>query len=296
MKAKKLVAVGLIATGVLSVVSGAVTSHAEEPSPETNSVKTEGKIELVEDGNDSGVVDPGGDGNEIIPPVVIPPIKAGEASLIWYPKLNFGTHKYNLSKGNKFDAVITKNDYFGMPKYDEKGNATGEVEKVPVATFAQVKHTPLAKSWELGVSLSEFIEKGSEGGVGKTLKGAKIQINGLNLKTNIGEKAELPKDGENAITSLELVPTSGTKKLMGYKAGETLSEKVSINSLILGEVSDSTEHDPSLVKEGSGEESKWVEDQTVKYNKGVTLELPSGLSVKQQGYTADLEWILSATF
>lgn len=304
MKANKLLVMAGIASLCVSTLGGAV-ANAESDS---KAGQSEGKVEFVKDGDDvEKPITPTEPPEIVEPPVTEPPINpvpVGEATLLWYPNLNFGRHKYDEMVVNKYDAIITDDDqwmtYPGAVGYNDEDqpiDADGNVIE-GVATdypaLVQVKNTPKATAWDLKVSLGDFIKNDTSGGAGDVLSGATIQIANNELVTGMGNAAKA------AAASFTLTPGEDedgnplSTPLLSYtKPANDETTTNSYNSLKFGTVSETTSNAKSLVM---GDEGKYVEDTDVRYNNGVTLVIPANLSVDEHGYSAQLDWTLTCEF
>lgn len=312
MKTNKLVVMTGITGLCLSALGGVGVKAAE--SPATGIGHTEGKIEIVKEEGDEKPVTPTEPPEITIPPKpTVPPVQAGEATLLWYPKLNFGTHKYDESVENVYDAVLTEKDKWtnfpgatqlngeGQP-VDKDGNV---IEGVPTfqPALVQVKHTAKAKNWSLKVSLGDFVQNGEPT---ETLPGAKIQITNSRVVNGLGNAAT--SKGAGTEGSFTLTPGNDAKgnplstPLLSYtKPEDDQVESNSYNSMLFGSVSDTTTNQATLaLNEDDGKYKPFVPDpakgQELKYNKGVELHVPKNRDVAASGYTATLDWTLSCEF
>lgn len=197
----------------------------------------------------------------IIPPTDKPEIGDENASIVYYPDFDFGEHTYQLTKSATYDAIA--------PVFDTESGASK-----PMPNFLQVNNSPEIKSWKVSVKSSEFKPMGSSTG---TLSGAEIQLKDVKVITSVGNEAKTSAD--------KYTLTPGNSVTLGTytKPEDDTHVGVNINSVIFGDVSEITK----------GEEDE--SGEPVNYNPGVQLTIPSGLSIKNTMYTADLEWTLEAT-
>lgn len=279
MKSTKILA----AIGIITLTGAALNSTLVQAAPQTDTEATtdaHGKVQFVLGDDESGtIIDPSDStGSSTVEPSTSKPNVGDEdgAEMVWYPNFDFGTHQYDKTKENKYDAVLTMaaNGFNGVIK----------------PSFIQVENTPQTTNWKVEATLGNFIKNGTTGGAGNILTGADVTINTLSNVKNIPTGgAATPAAGP-----VKLSAGGAAVQIASYDAALGAYTTNSTNSIIFGSVSaaGATDNMPTLVKSGS----KYAKDTAAIYNKDVTLTVPANLTVSATGYTADLEWSITSTF
>lgn len=270
MKANKMIALGLISLTVLGLgAQGAKAADPEEPKgPEATS---KGYVELNDNWEEGGIINPPTTGPETVePPVVEPPVGTKELALMYWPTFDFGKADYDETIGNTLYAA----------RFYEKGATETPANALP--QFVQIRST--VQDWTLTAQAGEFINQGDSTNV---LKGAQIILTNITAQQNTAEgvgnaatagaleTVESNKDGSD-ITGLDM--SKGAVTIGTFNHADT--EGVSRNSFMFGTVANAqtpaTETNPGYT--------------------GVRLEIPAGLNISEDNgnYVADLTWTLSS--
>ncbi|NBA62691.1 WxL domain-containing protein [Enterococcus mundtii] len=193
MKFIRLVSVAALSTTILA---GGVQAFADGESVETSEVRkttTEGQITFTP-GNDDTEVDELPEG----PDVTIPPITGpdgqnkGPLTIATVPTMNFGSQIISTTDKN----------YNMVAERQQKAGTTGDENKVPYVSLAQVQDTRgTNEGWKLNVSLTEF--QATKETQNKVLKGAKITLYDPDLVYSIDDPEQEP---EAHATGLEILP------------------------------------------------------------------------------------------
>ncbi|MGG5305322.1 hypothetical protein IGK16_002993 [Enterococcus pernyi] len=170
-KYMKFVRLATIAVLSSTIFAGGITAFAEEtpappptPSTETRRVTTEGQIIFTPNTDEELVVVPPeeGPGVDINPEV---PGTTGPLSIMKAVTMNFGSQ------------VISNQDqtYNMIAEKQQKTGTTGEANKVPYVSFAQVQDVRGTNAgWDLQVRMTDF--KATKETVNDTLCGAQISL------------------------------------------------------------------------------------------------------------------------
>lgn len=229
---------------------------------------TNGTVTLkktVTPGGAAEVVDP-----ETISPSPVLPLKPLEekkevgndhVSLVYYPDFNFGEHTYQITKAATYDALA--------PVFQQED---GTQRAVP--NFVQINNSPKAKDWKISVKATDFAIEGTPKTI---LAGASINLKNVTVNNQLGNQAT------TAATEYTLTPGNSVTIGNYTKPEDDTYNALSINSIVFGTTSTKTT--------GEADES----DEAVTYNPGVQLTLPSGMSIQNETYTADLEWTMEST-
>ncbi|MGM0103992.1 hypothetical protein IGI89_003249 [Enterococcus sp. AZ141] len=266
MKFIRLATVAALST---TIFAGGLQAFAEEADQEkeTQEVRkttTEGQITFTP-GNDDTVVDPGPDGPEVtIPPVTGPDGQnKGPLTIATVPTMNFGSQ-----------IISTTDEHYNMvAERQQKTGTTGEENKVPYVSLAQVQDTRgTNEGWELSVSLTEF--QAPTDTLNKVLKGAKITLFDPALRYSIDDAAQAPSIHASG---LELIPNNDAVPIMtaaNQKGAGT-------STAVWGD------HDAI---------AKQVEDgAAVVENEAIQLFVPGSTAKDAVTYTSTLTWELELT-
>lgn len=289
MKSTKILA----AIGIITLTGAALNSTLVQAKSVTDTEATSdahGKVQFVEGGSGE-IIDPSDStGSSTVEPSDSKPAVGYQdgAQMVWYPDFDFGTHQYDKSKVNKYDAVLTaEKNGFGV---DEKNNP------IIQPSFIQVENTPQTTEWKVEATLGNFIKEGTTGGVGNILTGADVTIDSItNVKNIPTGGAATPAAGPVTLSA-----GGAAVQIASYDAALGAYTTNSANSLIFGSKSEYVDEDnvgtPNMPTLAKGADNKYATDKNAIYNTGVTLTVPANLPVSATGYTADLEWSITSTF
>ncbi|MDA9472579.1 WxL domain-containing protein [Enterococcus sp. 5H] len=256
-------------TGIISLTAIALSGvSAQAVTATTAQGDSEGTVTLkktVLPGGSAEVVDPGTVNPAPVAPVTPPEVKpeVGDetASMVYYPDFEFGEHTYQITKAATYDAIA--------PVFKDADN-----KDKAIPNFVQVDNSPEAATWKVSVKATEFTAAGASKSV---LPGAQMNLNNVVINNQLGNAAKTPA------ASYTLTPGSSVTVGTYTKPENDPYNALSINSIVFGSTSSTTTGE----KDESGD--------TVTYNSGVQLTLPSGLSIQNTTYTSDLEWTMEST-
>lgn len=266
MKFIRLVSVVALSTTILA---GGVQAFADEPDKEekTSEVRettTNGQITFTP-GNDDTIVDPGPDG----PDVTIPPITGpdgenkGPLTIATVPTMNFGSQIISTTDKN----------YNMVAERQQKTGTTGEANKVPYVSLAQVQDTRgTNEGWELSVSLSEF--EAPTATQNKVLKGAKITLHDPDLIYSIDDPNQKP---EAHASALDILPGEKAVPVMTAAA----KKGAGTTSVIWG--------DHAAIAQQVAAGADVVENEAIK------LFVPGSTAKDAVTYRSTLTWELNST-
>lgn len=259
----------LTLTGIISLTAIAFSgASAQAVTATTAQGDSEGTVTLkktVLPGGSAEVVDP-----ETVKPAPVAPVTPPEmkpevgddtASMVYYPDFEFGEHTYQITKAATYDAIA--------PVFKQENNT----DKV-MPNFVQVNNSPEAATWKVSVSATEFVAAGASGSV---LAGAQMKLNNVIVNNQLGNAATTPA------AAYTLTPGNSVTVGNYTKPENDTYNALSINSIVFG----STSATPTGEADESGD--------TVMYNPGVQLTVPSGMSIQNTTYTSDLEWTMEST-
>lgn len=199
MKFIRLATVAALSTTIFA--GGAQVFADEIESKEVRKTTTDGQITFTP-GDDDTVVDPGPDGPDVtIPPVTGPEGEnQGPLTIATVPTMNFGSQ-----------IISTTDEHYKMvAERQQKTGTTGEENKVPYVSLAQVQDTRgTNEGWELSVSLTEF--QGPTDTLNKVLKGAKITLFDPTLRYSVDNDEQAPTIHASG---LELIPNNDAVPIM----------------------------------------------------------------------------------
>ncbi|NBA63617.1 WxL domain-containing protein [Enterococcus mundtii] len=254
----KFVRLATIAALSSTLFAGGATAFADE----TRQVTTNGNIQFTPNTDEPEIVVPPENEPDVeIKPEV--PGTTGPLSIVKAATMNFGSQ------------VISNQDqtYNMIAERQQKTGTTGEENKVPFVSFAQVSDTRGSNAgWDLKVSLSDFQAENTKNAVLRgaevTLKDPKIQYSGNNQELEPAPHAN----------NLKLVPNSGAVSVMTAESGKGAGR----SSIVWGNQSDLNaqfEADPSA---------------TVT-NNAIQLGVPGASAKDATTYTSTLTWELTTT-
>lgn len=263
MKLLNLATIGLLST---SILAGGVTAFAEE----VRNVTTDGEISFTAvdedgDGEDTVVIPPEGEEG---PDVEIPPVEGpdggntGPLTIAYAPTMNFGSQ------------VISNQDrdYSMVAEMQQLAGTTGDENKVPYVSFAQVQDTRGTNAgWDLQVSLSDFVS-GTQNG---TLTGAEISLHDPRIQYEGNDVENAPAAHTSGLT---LRPGAGAVSVMTAD----ITKGAGASSVVWG---DQAALDAQLEDE----------DVNVVRNDAVVLSIPGSTAKDAATYESTLTWELTAT-
>jgi len=265
MKFIRLATVAALST---TIFAGGIQVFAEDAVPEeTKEVRkatTDGQITFIPS-NDDTIVDPGPDGPDVtIPPVTGPDGEnKGPLTIATVPTMNFGSQIISTTDKN----------YNMVAERQQKTGTTGEENKVPYVSLAQVQDTRgTNKGWELSVSLTEF--QAPTDTLNNVLKGAKITLFDPTLLYSVNDENQAPTIHSSG---LELIPNNDAVPIMTAAAKKGSGTSTTVWG----------DHDAI---------AKQVEDGVaVVENEAIQLFVPGSTAKDAVTYTSTLTWELELT-
>lgn len=263
----KFVRLATIAALSSTIFAGGITAFAddttEETSTEVRNVTTEGSIEFKPSSDEElVVVPPEGEPDVDIDPEV--PGTTGPLSLMKAATMNFGSQ------------VISNQDqtYNMIAEKQQKAGTTGEENKVPYVSFAQVQDVRGTNAgWDLQVRMSDF--KATTETVNDTLLGAQISLLSPRIQYEGSTSGNAPVAHADG---LKLIPNASAVSVMTAEK----NKGAGVSSVVWGNQSnlDAQEADDSV---------------EVVTNDAIQLFVP-GLTAKDATqYKSTLTWELSST-
>ncbi|MDA9471612.1 WxL domain-containing protein [Enterococcus sp. 5H] len=263
MKLLNLATIGLLST---SILAGGVTAFAEE----VRNVTTDGEISFTAvdedgEGEDTEVIPPEGEDG---PDVEIPPVEGpdggnkGPLTIAYAPTMNFGSQ------------VISNQDraYSMVAEMQQLAGTTGDENKVPYTSFAQVQDTRGTNGgWDLQVSLSNFTS-GTQNG---TLTGAEISLRDPRIQYEGSNAANAPAAHASR---LNLRPGTGSVSVMTADP----TKGAGVSSVVWGNQADLDEQFED-------------DDVDVVKNDAIVLSIPGSTAKDAATYSSTLTWELTAT-
>lgn len=241
-----------------TLFAGGITSFADE----TRQVTTNGNIEFTPSTDEPEIVVPPENEPDVdIEPEV--PGTTGPLSILKVTTMNFGSQ------------VISNQDqtYNMIAERQQKTGTTGEENKVPYVSFAQVSDTRGSNAgWDLKVSLSDFRSKNTQNSV---LRGAEITLKDPQIQYNGNNQELAPAAPEN---NLKLIPNSGAVSVMTAESKKGAGR----SSIVWGKQADLNaqfEADPSAIVT----------------NNAIQLSVPGASAKDATTYTSTLTWELTTT-
>ncbi|WP_301357588.1 WxL domain-containing protein, partial [Enterococcus spodopteracolus] len=263
----KFVRLATIAALTSTIFAGGITAFAddttEETSKEVRNVTTDGTIEFTPNEEEELVVIPpeGGPDVDIEPEV---PGTTGPLSIMKAVTMNFGSQ------------VISNQDqtYNMIAEKQQKAGTTGEENKVPYVSFAQVQDVRGTNAgWDLQVRLTDF--KATSTTVNDTLIGAEISL----LDPRIQYEGNTAGNAPGVHTSgLKLMPNASAVSVMTAEK----DKGAGVSSVVWGNQAnlDAQEADP---------------ETDVVTNEAIQLFVPGKTAKDATQYKSTLTWELSNT-
>ena len=263
----KFVRLATIAALTSTIFAGGITAFAddttEETSKEVRNVTTDGTIEFTPNEEEELVVIPpeGGPDVDIEPEV---PGTTGPLSIMKAVTMNFGSQ------------VISNQDqtYNMIAEKQQKAGTTGEENKVPYVSFAQVQDVRGTNAgWDLQVRLTD--SKATSTTVNDTLIGAEISL----LDPRIQYEGNTAGNAPGVHTSgLKLMPNASAVSVMTAEK----DKGAGVSSVVWGNQAnlDAQEADP---------------ETDVVTNEAIQLFVPGKTAKDATQYKSTLTWELSNT-
>lgn len=272
MKAKQLVALGLVSMAACSVV--AQTAYAAGGTQDTH-----GEVDFTLDTPVQPPVGPG----PIVPPG---PGPAGDEDLriVYAMDFEFGTQNYDSSSSK----TVYANEYEFTQKFlDDEGNPVlvpGEDEGMVPKTETykgplgvSISNSSNIAGWKLQVNAGPFTQVG---GSAKVLdSGMFMTLNNVHVNTVVGQNAQVASGATN------LPLTTGVTQEVG-EYDHTGDSVASLNNFAF--LGSNYENIPTTPAE-------WAEKPVMPTDyKGVSLYLPTGLDIQSgEKYMSTVTWTLS---
>ncbi|MGG5311108.1 WxL domain-containing protein [Enterococcus sp. DIV1304_2] len=266
----KFVRLLTVATLTSTIFAGGITAFAEQtpvppgvPSKETRRVTTEGSIEFKPSSDEDLIVIPpeGGPDVEIEPEV---PGTTGPLSIMKATTMNFGSQ------------VISNQDqtYNMIAERQQKAGTTGDANKVPYVSFAQVQDVRGTNAgWNLQVSMTDF--KATKATVNDTLLGAEISLLSPRIQYEGSTDANKPVAHSDR---LKLIPNASSVPVMTAAK----NKGAGVSSVVWG----------NQVNLDAQEKDEKVEVVT---NDAIQLFVPGKTAKDAAQYKSTLTWELSST-
>ena len=256
MKFVRLATIATLSTTIFA--GGAISAFADE----TRQVTTNGNIEFTPSTDEPEIV---------VPPVEEPDVEigpevpgtTGPLSIVKAATMNFGSQ------------VISNQDqtYNMVAERQQKTGTTGDENKVPFISFAQVSDTRGSNAgWDLKVSLSDFQAENTQNAV---LRGAKVTLKDPQIQYTGNNQELAPAAHAN---NLELLPNSGAVSVMTAES----SKGAGRSSVVWGNQADldaQFEADPKAPVT----------------NNAIQLSVPGASAKDATTYTSTLTWELTTT-
>ncbi|MGL9768971.1 WxL domain-containing protein [Enterococcus sp. DIV0806c] len=263
----KLVRVATIAALTSTIFAGGITAFADDTSENTSkevrNVTTDGTIEFTANEDEELVVDPPEKEPEVeINPEV--PGTTGPLSIVKAVTMNFGSQ-----------VISNQNQTYNMiAEKQQKKGTTGEENKVPYVSFAQVQDVRGTNAgWDLQVRMTDF--KATKETVNDTLLGAEISL----LNPRIQYEGSTPGNAPVAhMDGLKLMPNASAVSVMTAEK----DKGAGASSIVWGNQADL----------GAQEANDEVEVVT---NNAIQLFVPGSTAKDATQYKSTLTWELSNT-
>ncbi|WP_206855427.1 WxL domain-containing protein [Candidatus Enterococcus mangumiae] len=271
----KFVRLATIAALTSTIFAGGITAFAEETTEETSkevrNVTTDGTIGFTANGDDELVVVPPEEGPEVdIDPEV--PGTTGPLSIMKAVTMNFGSQ-----------VISNQNQTYNMiAEKQQKKGTTGEENKVPYVSFAQVQDVRGTNAgWDLQVRMTDF--KATTETVNDTLLGAEISL----LDPRIQYEGSTPENAPSfnapftntdEVNYLKLMPNASAVSVMTAEK----DKGAGVSSVVWGNQAD-------LDKQEADDKIEVVT------NNAIQLFVPGSTAKDATQYKSTLTWELSNT-
>ncbi|OOG24826.1 hypothetical protein BZK37_13275 [Enterococcus casseliflavus] len=265
MKFIRLATVAALSTTILA--GGAIGAFAdEEGRNEVRDFRSNGQVEFTPATDEDLVVippeqGPGGGGPDVDIDTEVPGT-TGPLSIVKVARMNFG------------EQVISNQDkdYNMVAEMQQLSGTTGDENKVPYVSFAQVQDVRGSnEGWNLQVSMSDFTSQSQN----DVLTGAEITFNTSRIQYEGNDQTLSPDSHADGLT---LSPGTGAVTVMNASAGKGAG----VSSVVWGNQAD-------LNAQFADEEIDVVE------NEAISLFVPGSTAKDATTYTAQLDWELSNT-
>lgn len=265
MKFIRLATVAALSTTILA--GGAIGAFAdEEGRNEVRDFRSNGQVEFTPATDEDLVVippeqGPGGGGPDVDIDTEVPGT-TGPLSIVKVARMNFG------------EQVISNQDkdYNMVAEMQQLSGTTGDENKVPYVSFAQVQDVRGSnEGWNLQVSMSDFTSQSQN----DVLTGAEITFNTSRIQYEGNDQTSSPDSHADGLT---LSPGTGAVTVMNASAGKGAG----VSSVVWGNQAD-------LNAQFADEEIDVVE------NEAISLFVPGSTAKDATTYTAQLDWELSNT-
>lgn len=261
MKFIRLATIAALSTTLLA--GGASSVFANE----TREVTTDGQVEFRPAGEEDGDLEvnpPEPDPDVEIEPEV--PGTKGPLSILKAATMNFGTQ------------VISNQDktYNMVAEMQQKAGTTGDENKVPYVSFAQVHDLRGSNAgWDLQVSLSNFESKT----LNNILTGAEVELVGSDIRYDGNNPTNMPEAHANG---MKLLPNGAARSVMIANQGKGAG----VSSVVWG---NQAELNAQFAAEDFDPEKDVVE------NGAIRLFVPGATAKDATTYMSTLTWELTTT-
>ncbi|MGG5325695.1 hypothetical protein IGJ83_003336 [Enterococcus pernyi] len=271
----KFVRLATIAALTSTIFAGGITAFAddttEDTSKEVRNVTTDGTIEFTPNKDEELIVVPPVEepGVEIEPEV---PGTTGPLSIMKAVTMNFGSQ------------VISNQDqtYNMIAEKQQKTGTTGEENKVPYVSFAQVQDVRGTNAgWDLQVRMTDF--KATTETVNDTLLGAEISLLDPNIEyggSTLGNAPAFnaPFTNTDGVNYLKLIPNASAVSVMTAEK----DKGAGVSSVVWG-------NQANLDAQEANDEVEVVT------NNAIQLFVPGSTAKDATQYKSTLTWELSNT-
>lgn len=261
MKFIRLATIAALSTTILAGGASAVLAN------ETREVTTDGQVEFRPAGEDDGDLEvdpPEPDPDVEIEPEV--PGTKGPLAIVKAATMNFGTQ------------VISNQDktYNMVAEMQQKAGTTGDANKVPYVSFAQVHDLRGSNAgWDLQVSLSDFESKTQN----NILTGAEVELVGSHMRYEGSNQTNAPAVHA---AGMKLAPNGAARSVMFADQGKGAGG----SSVVWG---NQAELNAQFAAEDFDPEKDVVE------NGAIRLFVPGATAKDATTYMSTLTWELTTT-
>jgi len=254
----KFIRLATIAALSTTLFAGEITAFADE----TRQVNTNGNIQFTPSTDEPQIVVPPENEPDVeINPEV--PGTTGPLSIVKAATMNFGSQ------------VISNQDqtYNMIAERQQKTGTTGDENKVPYVSFAQVSDTRGSNAgWDLKVSLSDFQAENTQNAI---LRGAEVTLKDPQIQYTGNNQELAPAAHAN---NLKLIPNNTSVSVMTAEQGNGAG----VSSVVWGNQADL---DAQVTAEGDN----------IVTNDAIQLSVPGASAKDATTYTSTLTWELMAT-
>ena len=271
----KFVRLATIAALTSTIFAGGITGFADEktegPSTQVRNVTTDGTIEFTPNEDEELVVVPPETGPEVeISPEI--PGTTGPLSIVKAVTMNFGSQ------------VISNQDqtYNMIAEKQQKKETTGEENKVPYVSFAQVQDVRGTNAgWNLQVRMTDF--KATTDTVNDTLLGAEISLLDPRIQyegstPGNAPSFNAPSTNTDGVNYLKLIPNASAVSVMTAEK----DKGAGVSSVVWG-------NQANLDAQEANDEIDVVT------NNAIQLFVPGSTAKDATQYKSTLTWELSNT-